>query len=316
MFSSLSPREQGTCTRATFMVSRLKSHSPHILLLEVDRGMWECIRTTMEISSAMRPQLKEHTDLIIKDFIRQKVEESGGNGVVIGLSGGIDSAVVSKLSADAIGANRVLNIFMPSGISSSQDRKDAEEFSSRFGMEFKLVDITPALEGFQRMLPRLERKELVGNLMTRCRMIVLFHEANLRGRVVMGTSNKSELLIGYFTKFGDGGADFCPIGDLYKSEVRELARRIGIPKNIIEKVPTAGLWADQTDESEMGISYENLDSILMGIEMSLSLEEIAARTGLDTALVERVWNKHRATVHKRKMPLIPKTGVRTLGLVW
>ncbi len=264
----------------------------------------------------MRPQLKEHTDFIIMDFIRQKVEESGGNGVVIGLSGGIDSAVVSKLCAGAIGPERVLNVFMPSRVSSSQDQIDAEDFSSRCGMEFKVVDITPALEGYQRMLSHLDRKDLLGNVMTRCRMTVLFHEANLRGRVVMGTSNKSELLIGYFTKFGDGGADFCPIGDLYKGEVRELAEKIGIPRCIVEKVPTAGLWADQTDEGEMGITYEDLDSILMGIEMSLPIEEIAARTGLDLTLVRRIWNKHRATVHKRKMPLIPKIGIRTLGLDW
>jgi NAD+ synthase len=152
--------------------------------------------------------------------------------------------------------------------------------------------------------------------MTRARMIVLFHQAKLMNRIVMGTSNKSELLIGYFTKFGDGGADFYPIGDLYKTEVKELAKNIGIPENLIEKVPTAGLWVGQTDEGEMGISYENLDVILLGIELGLTSEEIVNKTGLDPKLVDSVWNKHRTSVHKRKMPLAPKIGIRTLGLDW
>lgn len=264
----------------------------------------------------MGPKLKEHTEIIIEDFIRQKVEESGATGVVVGLSGGIDSAVVSKLCADAIGAKKVLNIFMPSSASSEEDRSDAKSFSKRHGMEFKVVSIEPIIDAYRSLLPSAERKDLLGNVMTRTRMIVLFHHANLMNRVVMGTSNKSELLIGYFTKFGDGGADFHPIGDLYKTEVRELASKIGIPKDLIDKVPTAGLWTGQTDEGEMGISYQDLDSILCGIELGMTCEEIVARTGLDKKLVDMVWRKHRASVHKRKMPLMPKIGIRTLGLDW
>ncbi|MDH7508337.1 MAG: NAD+ synthase [Methanomassiliicoccales archaeon] len=264
----------------------------------------------------MRPELAEDTELVIKDFIRQKVEESGGNGVVVGLSGGIDSAVVSKLCADAIGSEKVLNLFMPTSVSPSSDKQDVIEFCKKFNMELKIVDISPAIEGFEKILSDLNRKELIGNIMARCRMIVLYHEANLRKRIVMGTSNKSELLIGYFTKFGDGGSDFCPIGDLYKTQVRELARRIGIPQNILEKTPTAGLWSGQTDEGEIGISYTDLDRILLGFEKNLSNDEISARTGLPIHVIERIWKMHRSTVHKRKMPLIPKIGIRTLGLDW
>lgn len=264
----------------------------------------------------MRPKLAEDAELIIKDFIQQKVEESGGNGVVVGLSGGIDSAVVSKLCADAIGPEKVLNLFMPTKISPPSDKQDVIEFCKNFNMELKIVDISPAIEGFEKILSDLNKKELIGNIMARCRMIVLYHEANLRKRIVMGTSNKSELLIGYFTKFGDGGSDYCPIGDLYKTQVRELARRIGIPNNILEKTPTAGLWSGQTDEGEIGISYADLDQILLGFEMNLSNDEIAARTGLPINVIERVWRMHRSTVHKRKMPLIPKIGIRTLGLDW
>lgn len=264
----------------------------------------------------MRPQLKDYARPAIEDFIRQKVEESGGNGVVIGLSGGIDSAAVSKLCADAIGPEKVLNLFMPSASSVVEDRRDAEEFSAKYGMPFKVVEISSAVEAFRGMLPSLERKECAGNVAARCRMIVLFHHAWLMGRVVMGTSNKSELLTGYFTKFGDGGADFCPIGDLYKTEVRQLAREIGVPEAIIEKAPSAGLWQGQTDEGEMGISYSDLDQVLFGFERSLGDEAVAAETGIPLEQVRRVRTMHLRTVHKRKTPLIPKLGVRTLGIDW
>ncbi len=131
------------------------------------------------------------------------------------------------------------------------------------------------MECYSKVLPSVERKELAGNLMARIRMSVLYHHARMMDLLVMGTGNKSELLMGYFTKFGDGGADFLPIGDLYKTEVRELARKVGIPPRIIEKTPSAGLWPGQTDEGEMGISYEELDRILLGIELLLDDEVIS-----------------------------------------
>ena len=260
--------------------------------------------------------MSEYAYDTIMEFIRQKVEESGGNGVVIGLSGGIDSALVSKLSVDAVGADKVLNIFMPSASSSKDDRKDAEQFSKEIGAEFRVVEISPAIEAFKKMLPSVDRKELAGNVMARCRMIVLMHEANLMGRVVMGTGNKSELLVGYFTKYGDGGVDFLPIGDLYKTEVRELAKKVCISKRLIEKAPSAGLWEGQTDEGELGVTYEKLDQILLGFEMLLDNREITRRTGIDLNVVEMVWRRHLDTVHKRKAPLVPKIGSRTIGLDW
>lgn len=264
----------------------------------------------------MRPTLKDDAEPMIKEFIRQKVEESGGKGVVVGLSGGLDSAVVAVLSAQAIGPEKVLVIHMPSDASSPKDLDDSKELAEAFGMEFKVIRISSSVSSFSGILPSPERKDLKGNIMARCRMIILFHYANLMGRVVMGTSNKSELLIGYYTKFGDGGSDFLPIGDLYKSEVRELARRIGIPDYLVEKPPSAGLWAGQTDEDEIGVSYEDLDRILLGFELGLSTKEIVARIDIDTELIENTWRKYLATVHKRKMPLIPKIGIRTLGLDW
>jgi NAD+ synthase len=264
----------------------------------------------------MRPQLKDYAYDTIVEFIRQKVEESGGNGVVLGLSGGIDSALVSRLCVDAVGADKVLNIFMPTSSSSRSDRKDAEEFSRETGSELRVVDITPAVDGFKTILPSVERKELLGNVMARSRMVVLMHQANLMGRIVMGTGNKSELLVGYFTKYGDGGVDFLPIGDLYKTEVREMARKLGLSKRIIEKAPSAGLWEGQTDEGELGVSYDKLDQILLGFEQLMDNRDISRETGIDLNIVEMVWRRHLDTVHKRKAPLIPKIGSRTVGLDW
>jgi NAD+ synthase len=264
----------------------------------------------------MPPQLRELTAEIIEEFIRQKVEESRSDGVVIGLSGGIDSATTSKLCEEAIGAEKVLNLFLPSRSTPKGDLADARGFCEREGMELRVVDVEPSIKAFESMLPEARRAELRGNVAARCRMIVLFHHAKMMNRLVMGTSNKSELLVGYFTKFGDGGADFCPIGDLYKTEVRLLAKKLGIPKKIIEKVPSAGLWPGQTDEGELGISYDELDAVLAAMELNIPLEEVSKRGGVAMDKVTKVWEMHRATVHKRKTPLIPKLGVRTIGLDW
>ncbi len=265
----------------------------------------------------MRPQLKDYAIPSIKEFIRQKVEEGGDHGVVVGLSGGIDSAVTSKLCVEAVGPEKVLNLFMPCKVSSMQDKEDAQAFAESLGTAFKVVDIQPALDAFtEMMIDAKSQRQCMGNIMARSRMIVLYYHANSLDRVVIGTSNKSELLMGYFTKFGDGGADFCPLGDLYKTEVRQLAREIGVPESVVMKAPSAGLWADQTDEIEMGITYEDLDQILFGIERGQTAEQIVEETGFSWELVRMVWDKHIHTAHKRKMPLIPKLGIRTLGLDW
>ncbi len=264
----------------------------------------------------MALQLRELTEEAILEFISEKVRESRADGVVVGLSGGIDSAVTSLLCARAIGPEKVLNMFLPCGTTPGGDREDVEAFCRQFGMELRVVDISGMVEATRKALPGTDDRRLMGNAMARLRMVVLFHHAKLMNRVVMGTSNKSELLIGYFTKFGDGGADFCPLGDLYKTEVRALARRLQVPAAICDKVPTAGLWEGQTDEGEIGMSYEELDQVLIGIELNLSNEDIAHRTKVPLEKVERVWAMHRASVHKRKMPLIPKLGLRTIGLDW
>lgn len=260
--------------------------------------------------------LRELTEETVLEFISTSVRESKAKGVVVGLSGGMDSAVVSLLCAKAIGPEKVLNLFMPTEATPDGDEEDVRALCKEFGMELKVVDISSVVAELSRALPDSKERHLMGNAMARARMIVLFHHAKLLERVVMGTSNKSELLVGYFTKFGDGGADFCPIGDLYKTEVRELAKALKVPRRIIDKVPSAGLWEGQTDEGEMGITYDDLDQVLIGIELNLSSEDISSRTGIPLEKVERVWAMHKRSVHKRKMPLIPKVGFRTIGLDW
>jgi len=263
------------------------------------------------------PKFKSETVDIIHSFIKQKIEESGAGGAVIGLSGGLDSAVVAKLCADALGAEKVLCLIMPEAATSEEDIKDALSLAGELGVEYRVIDITNIIAAFSELLSPTELdSNALGNIKARSRMITLYIHANLENMLVMGTSNKSELATGYFTKFGDGGADFSPIGDLYKTQVFELARAIGISDDLVIKPPAAGLSEGQTDEGELGLSYEIMDRILLGIELKMATEDIANKVDADIAEVERIQDLVSKNVHKRKMPLIPKIGIRTFGLDW
>ena len=196
----------------------------------------------------------------IVSWIKQKVKDSGAKGIVLGLSGGIDSAVVAALCKEAVGRNNLLLLFMPCN-SSALDLKDAKLVVSKLGLKSKLVDLSGVYNNFLKVLPtagNLARN----NLKPRLRMSTLYYFANKQNYLVCGTGNKSELLVGYFTKYGDGGVDILPIADLFKRQVRKLAQELGIPQGIITKPPTAGLWQGQTDEGEMGVTYNELDDIL------------------------------------------------------
>jgi NAD+ synthase len=267
--------------------------------------------------SSLRPKFKPEIVDVIHSFIKQKVEEAKAKGVVIGLSGGLDSSIVTKLCVDALGPKKVLVLVMPDTTTSEEDLKDALSYASTLGIEYRVIDITEMVEGFKKLLSPLDLDDkAMGNIKARCRMILLYTHANLTNKVVMGASNKSELLTGYFTKFGDGGADFSPIGDLYKTQILELAKAIEIPVNIVKKSPSAGLWEGQTDESELNIRYKDLDRILLGIELKLDAKDIARKLEIDQSEILRIIGMVEKHVHKRKMPLIPKIGTRTLGLDW
>ena len=262
------------------------------------------------------PKLKEGTEETIEKFLAEKLRKIGARGYVLGVSGGLDSAVVMRLCARAVGKDKLLALLMPEKDSNKDDLTDGKMLCEEEGVRYKVVDISSAVEAFKKAVDGKPDKKASANIKARCRMVVLYHFASTEHMLVAGTSNKSEMLMGYFTKFGDGGADLEPIGDLYKTEVRELARLMGLPKRVISKAPTAGLWKGQTDEGEMGITYDRLDAILLGIELGLDEKEIAMRAEATRKEVERISMAVRMSSHKRKFQPAPKIGYRTPGLDW
>jgi NAD+ synthase len=241
------------------------------------------------------PELAEH----LTEWIRAEVTAGGGCGAVFGLSGGIDSAVVAALSKQAF-PHHTLGVVMPCH-SDPRDAEDGALVAHHFGVPSATVDLGPVydllltqLAGSSSDLP--ESRLATANLKPRLRMTALYAFANQLGYRVLGTGNRSEIAVGYFTKYGDGGADLLPLGSLVKSEVRDLARHLGVPARIVTKPPSAGLWADQTDEAEMGLTYEELDAYLL--------------TGAASPAVKaQVDAMHAASEHKRALPRIaPKPG--------
>jgi len=265
----------------------------------------------MELTPKLRREAKE----AIVRFIKATLESSGRKGVVLGLSGGVDSAVCACLGVEALGTKNVHALILPYGDADAKAVKDALQVAGSIKIEHEIIDIGPACDAVLGAARRTDRS-IAGNVRARVRMIMLYLRANKDDLLVMGTSNKSEILTGYFTKYGDGGADLAPIGDLYKTEVRDLASILGIPKNITAKVPTAGLWPGQTDEGELGMSYEKLDKVLMGIEYLLPEDEIARLTSVPLKEVVRLKRLVERNAHKRRLPLIPKLGHRTVGIDW
>ena len=190
-------------------------------------------------------------------LLKTKLKSAKKSGIVVGLSGGVDSAVVSVLCRKAVGTKNILCLILPCQ-SQKTDIEDAKKIAEKFGLNTKTIDLTKIYENLIRILPAAN-KLTQANLKPRLRMLTLYYFANKLNYIVAGTGNKSELSIGYFTKYGDGGVDILPIGDLYKSEVRGLAKYLKVPEEIITKPPTAGLWTGQTDEGEIGMTYDELE---------------------------------------------------------
>lgn len=231
----------------------------------------------------------------IAHWIASHVHGAGLSGAVVGLSGGIDSALVSGLCARALGPENVLGIIMPAH-SMQQDAQDAELTANAWGIEYRTIDLSDMYDRFQALLP--DGNQLANaNLKPRLRMITLYHHANTLNRMVVGTGNRSELMVGYFTKYGDAGVDLLPIASLYKHQVRELAREIGVPQPVIDRPPSAGLWEGQTDEAEMGVSYADLDRILEAMDRGQEID-------VHPDLWERVEHMVRGSEHKRHLPPI------------
>ena len=248
---------------------------------------------------------KEDAETHLAKFIRDQVEAAGAKGAVLGISGGLDSATVAFLAVRALGKDRVLCLLLPEAeVTPKEDVLDARKVASILGIEAEEIDISQVLRSYFAVLPAKAAPAVVnGNLKARVRMTILYWHANLLGRLVLGTGNKTEILLGYSTKFGDSAADVLPIAGLYKDEVRDLARRLGVPDRILDKAPTAGLWPGQTDEEELGITYQEANAILRGLEEGRRRSDLAAEFGREElALVE---GRIAAGRHKRELPPTP-----------
>jgi len=260
---------------------------------------------------------------VIAEFIRGQLRQAGFERAVLGLSGGIDSALVAYLVADAIGAERLLCVMMPYKTSSPDSQGDAEAVVAALGCASELVEITGMVDGYfgadgvegeggpDALVASPLRR---GNFMARMRMATLYDRSVTWRGLVVGTGNKTESLIGYTTLFGDSACAFNPIGDLYKSQVRQLSAAMGVPEAVIRKAPSADLWPGQTDETEAGFTYPVLDRVLYWrVDRRRSVDDMVAM-GFDRALVERVDRMIAGAEFKRQVPPIAKLGPRTAGV--
>ena len=249
----------------------------------------------------------EKTKSNIVDFIKSKVDEANCNGIAIGLSGGIDSTLTAYLACEAVGKDNVFGIIMPSTTTPAEDNIHGIEVAQRLGIKYKEIAIDSILNEYLSMTQLEENHLAIGNLKARIRMSIIYYYANFKNYLVSGTGNKSEILIGYFTKHGDGACDMEPIGDLYKSEVFELSKHLNVQEEIINKPPRAGLWNNQTDEEEIGMSYDLLDEILyLFSEKDMENTEIADKLEISVDDVDMIITKIIRSEHKSKVPESPK----------
>ena len=237
----------------------------------------------------------------IEEFLKNSVLENKADGVIFGLSGGIDSATVAYLSAKVFGKKALALVMPDSTVSPSSETGDALKIIGDLEIDYKLIDIDVIHKVYSNYLE--PEKLALGNLRARIRANIIYYYANLKNLLVLGTSDKSEYSIGYFTKFGDGCADLLPISDLYKTQIREFAKTLGIPDNIITKKSSPNLWKDHNAEEEIGISYEEIDSILYCMEKKLSIDKIAKMTEIKKEFVEKIILMHKNSKHKRLPPV-------------
>jgi NAD+ synthase len=252
---------------------------------------------------------------VIREFIRGQLRQAGFERLVLALSGGIDSALVAYLSAEAIGPELLHCVLMPYRTSSPASQADAETIVRALGCSSELVDISPMVDGFFDGAGGSDASAMRrGNFAARMRMAVIYDRSVTWGGLVVGTGNKTESLIGYTTIFGDNACAFNPIGDLYKSQVRQLSVAIGVPEAVVRKAPSADLWPGQTDEDEAGFRYHELDRLLYWrVDKRRSTEELEAM-GFDPAVVTRVDRMIAGAEFKRQVPPIAKLGPRTAGV--
>jgi NAD+ synthase len=262
------------------------------------------------------PRMTINPDLarrILTGFIRDEVAKSGMKRCVMGLSGGIDSALSAYLSAEALGAENVLVVRMPYKTSSPASYDDAQLVIDALKLPTLTVDITAMADALINQFSDMSNLRK-GNIMARLRMITLYDQSVAWGGLVMGTSNKTEFLLGYSTIYGDSGVALHPIADLYKCQVRQLATALGVPQPIIDKAPSADLWEGQTDEGEMGFTYNDADQVLyLLVDERYSVAEASEESGYPIEFVHKIWERVKANHYKRTMPNIAKISRRTIG---
>ncbi|MBV0902161.1 NAD+ synthase [Haloarcula salina] len=249
-------------------------------------------------------ELEAHREHIT-DFIAGQLDAAGVETAVIGLSGGIDSTLTSHLAVEALGEDAVHGLVMPSEVNREDNMSDAERVADDLlGIEYDVIEINPLVDAFLDAYPEAEGDQLaVGNLRVRCRAVLNYLVGNHEGALVLGTGNRSEAAVGYYTKYGDGAVDCHPIATLYKQQVRQLASHIGVPDDLAEKTASAEMWSGQTDADEMGMDYDTLDSVLaLHIDGGMPAAATADHIGVSQEVVDTVREMHDSSAHKRAMP--------------
>ena len=265
--------------------------------------------TIPEINLAINPELARK---ILTGFIKSEITRAGFERAVVGLSGGIDSALSCVLAAEALGPENVLAVRMPYKSSSSESLEHAQMVIEQFQVRSETIEITDMVDPLIARDPEMPKLRK-GNIMARTRMIVLYDQSEAFRGLVVGTGNKTEILLGYSTLWGDSASALNPIGDLYKAQVRQLARALGIPSVIVDKPPSADLWVGQTDENELGFTYDDVDKLLyLLVDHRYSPEE-CVEAGFDQTFVETVVTRIRRNQFKRMLPPVAKVSNRTVG---
>ncbi len=265
----------------------------------------------LRLSEAELAATREH----VTAFVESVVDDAGADGAVLGLSGGIDSTLTAYLAVEALGADRVHGLVMPSDVNTAGNMSDAERVARDLGIGYDVVDIDPIFDAFVEAFPEEDTGDRIdtdplrtaaGNVRVRIRAVLNYFVANAENRVVLGTGNRSEALTGYYTKYGDQAVDCNPIGNLYKQQVRQLAAHVGVDDDLVTKTPSAEMWTGQTDETEMGLSYDTLDAILaLHVDGPLSKSATVRQLDVTTEQVDRVVDLYERSAHKRAMPPAP-----------
>ncbi|MBC7327089.1 NAD+ synthase [bacterium] len=238
-------------------------------------------------------------------FLKNEFEKAGFEKAVIGLSGGLDSSTAFLLTVEALGGSNVIGISLPYKTTSNESIEDAKELAQTAGACWEIIDITPQIDAYFQRFPT-DNIVQKGNKMARERMSILYDRAYVHGALVVGTGNKTEWLLGYTTRWGDSACDLAPLLDLYKTQVRQLAKAIGVPEKIIEKVPTAELWPGQTDEGELGFTYTEADQVLFYfVERGFTRKQLIAK-GFSEELVDRIVERMKRMAYKRALPPYPR----------